>query len=54
MNESELIRRYWHDWRIAIENYVAAVEKNENRTLITCFEKVIAVRESEFYRAGGK
>lgn len=54
MNESEIIQRYWNMWRIAIENYVAAVERNENRTLITCLEKVINVREAEFHRAGGK
>jgi hypothetical protein len=50
MNKSELIRRYWDAWRIAIENYVAACDRNENGTLIHCLGKVVIVREAEFYR----
>lgn len=54
MNESEIINRYWLAFRHAIENYVAAVEQNENGTLIHCLARVVRLRESELEQAQGK
>lgn len=46
--------RYWQAFRTAIENYVEAVNRNENGTLIHCLAKVVKLRESELDRAEGK
>lgn len=51
MNESELILRYWHAWRIAIENHVIASNRNENDQLMRCLAKVIDVCEADFHCA---
>lgn len=54
MNKSERVHRYWQALRDAIENYVKAVEKNENGTLIHCLARVVKLRESELDRAEEK
>lgn len=54
MNQKEIIHRYWMALRYAIENYVAAVEQNQNAVLIRCLGRVVTLRESELDKAEGK
>ena len=54
MNAKEIGMRYWQAFRHAIENYVAAVERNENGTLIHCLAKVVKLRESELDKIEGQ
>lgn len=40
-------RRYWDAYRMAIEEYVQAVERNENGYLIHGLAQVVKLREAD-------
>jgi hypothetical protein len=46
-NDNQIQRRYWDAFRIAIEEYNLAVERNENGFLIHGLARVVRLREQD-------
>lgn len=45
--DNQIQKRYWDALRLAIEDYVAAVEKNENGYVIHGLARIVKLREAE-------
>ncbi len=48
--DNQIRQRYWDAFRIATEEHLAAVERNENGFLIHGLARVVRLREDDLYK----